>query len=401
MPPAADGDAIHDEPVLIFCPGLGSGADNTADRVAEVIAAILDRRRQGSCHAAELAHLTAPRGLVVGKTVHDEQGAPILHVFELDYRRRLEPNRDKATVAAPPGALRSAVYAIGGFLGLLGAVKRPAKSRRAKLQLAYGFIGVLALILCAAAAVVAWLASVGAADWMPSGVKSFLGVSASTAALTTTAVSVGGWALLRRKLLGVAATLQRIMHYLDADRHRATVTMTIDDAVDGLRDNGWTGPIHLLGYSFGSLMAVDALFPTASGAAENPRLTEAIDSLTTIGCPADAVRLYRKNYFVDRRSRAKAHLPWVNVLNPMDIFGSSFADGGDTADAGKPYPVAGVLPTNVSYGADTLGLGDILKVKGFRTHEGYWGTAEEASCFDGIVGQWIPVRPRPRPQPVR
>jgi hypothetical protein len=382
----------HTEPVLIYCPGLGTYPANSADGVADVLAAVLDRQSKGKIRAARLNDVTAPRGLVLGKTVLDQRDAPVLHVFELDYRRRLDPISTSAGPAAPPGALTSAVYAVRGFYGLLRAFRRPAKTRLAKWQLFYGFVIVMALVLSAVIASLSWLIAAGAGSWLPGEVKTFFGLNASTVALTAGAVTVGGWAWCRTRLLAIAATAQRIMRYLDEQRQRETVTLTLAEAVDGLRDNGWSGAVHILGYSFGSLVAFDALFPAQMAPSTNSRLTGAVDSLITIGCPVDAVRLYRPGYLDSgRRARVKGPFEWINIFNLADIFASNFADGTDGADGGRPVAIAGKTRplTNLRYGYDELGVLNFLKAKGFRTHDGYWGTPEEASCFDAVVGRWV------------
>jgi hypothetical protein len=376
------------QPVLIYCPGLGKYSSNSADGVAEVLANVLDRQRPGRFAVSTLRHVTAPRGLLVGKSVLDHNDVPVLHVFELDYRRRLDPTSGPSGPAAPPGAVRSATYAVAGFAGLLAALGRPAKTRIAKWQLFYGLVAVAALALCALVAAVSWLVAAGVGSWLPHGFEHFLGLDASNVALTTGAVSVGGWALWRRKLLALAASVQRNLRYFDEQRHRQTVILTLTDAVDGLRDDGWSGPVHVLGYSFGSLVALDALFPMDAGPCS--RLSGEISSLTTIGCPADAVRLYRPDYLAGRSTLVPAGFDWINVFNLADIFASNFTDGGDGIGEGQPVDVAGICPTNVRYGHEKLSTLNVLRAKGFRTHDGYWGSAEEASCFDALVGRWAP-----------
>ncbi|HCU93499.1 MAG TPA: hypothetical protein DHU96_12530 [Actinobacteria bacterium] len=381
----------HTEPVLVYCPGLGTYPANTADGVTDVLAAVLDRQNQGNYSAARLKDVTAPRGLVLGKTVLDPRDEPVLHVFELDYRKHMDPPSTSAGPTAPPGALTSALYAVAGLIGLLRAARHPAKTRLAKWQLFYGLIAVTALVLCAVVAILSWLIAAGAGSWLPEQVKTFFGLNASAVALTAGAVTVGGWALWRTRLLALAATVQRIMRYFDEERHRQTVTLTLTEAVDSLRDNGWSGAVHILGYSFGSLVAFDALFPAQMATSTNSRLTEAVESLTTIGCPVDAVRLYRGGYLGGRGALVKDRFKWTNIVNLADIFASNFRDDADGTDGGTPVPIAGrIWPIeNLRYGSDELGLMNVLKAKGFRTHDGYWGTPKEASCFDAVVGRWV------------
>lgn len=70
-------------------------------------------------------------------------------------------------------------------------------------------------------------------------------------------------------------------------------------AINDLIDAGWTGPIHLLGYSFGSLIVYEAMFPRTSSLADVVP-AQAVETLTTIGCPLDIVRLYKPDYVSGR-----------------------------------------------------------------------------------------------------
>ena len=327
----------------------------------------------------------------------DPAGVLVLQTFELDYRGRLDRTSGPGGAPVPPGAIRSAWYAVIGLVAFLRVLTRPAKGWRSKAQLLYGLLAVGALVLCAAVAVAAALAAMGAGGWLPDGVGSVLGVDSTDVAVATGVVAVGTWAALRRRLLAIAWSAQRNIRYLDEDGHRDTVVLTLDTAVDGLRDSGWSGPVHLLGYSFGSLVAVDALMPASTRARPGGRVAEAVRTLTTIGCPADVVRLYRQGYLLDR----VAHVPdldWVNVFIPADVFASNLRDGGDDMGGGQPVVVATIEPRTVQYGNERLGWRQIATIRGFRTHGGYWGGPDEANCFEDLVDRWItPAAPPAAP----
>ena len=62
----------------------------------------------------------------------------------------------------------------------------------------------------------------------------------------------------------------------------------LQDLVDKVAERRDVGHIHLLGYSFGSLVAIDTVYPHGSSPA--PSLT-IVDTLITIGSPFDLVRM--------------------------------------------------------------------------------------------------------------
>jgi hypothetical protein len=208
---------------------------------------------------------------------------------------------------------------------------RRAKNWNAKVQLAFGFIAVAALILAALTAIVGSLIAagvVGGAAWA-------FGIAFITGGAAL-------WKAIRKRLLAIAATTQQSIRYVkNEDRRRDTVAMTVDDAIDGLRDNGWKGDIHLLGYSFGSLVLFDALVPMKTSLraldVANP-----LASVTTIGFPIDAVRLFRPKYLEDRKGQLR-HAKWRNLFIAADVFGSNLKNTCDTDEGVDELGIPGFM----------------------------------------------------------
>jgi hypothetical protein len=378
-------------PVLIYAPGLGDYQANTADGVADVIAAVLDRRRAGRYASTTDTTVTAPRGLRVGKTVTDERGTPLLHVLELDYKVRFDTPPSAAGPPPSPGVVMSSLMALRGTGMFIRALRRGAKTPMAKLQLAMAFAALCALLFAAALTLVAALVAAGVP--VPTRIEDFFDGDAATATFTVLGVTVVlAWTKSRKALLAIAATMQRTIAYVDNDdRYGDTVAMTIDDAVDGLRDSGWHGPIHLLGYSFGSLVLFDAMFPKEQSFRSSDAVGH-VASITTIGCPIDAVRLFRPDVRLDDRVPGAPAAPWRNVFIATDVFGSNLRDDDDTtAGEATALAIPGVQVESIRYLDHKLDWEALLKVKGFRSHAGYWGTPGEASCFDVLVDLWCPA----------
>jgi hypothetical protein len=403
-------DRNRAELVLIYAPGLVRSPTNTASGIAEVIAATVDRRRAGH-YRAEASSETAPRGLRLGKSIIGPDGVPKCEVFELDYRDRLA-DLDSATGPTPPPSTLTAVgYGISSVFLLRRAWRHgaKAKSRRARLQLWLGLGMTMVLLAAAAIALIASLAALGLLRWLP-GKNAFNSFNAPKVAVGAGGITIVLWAKARAGILQLAEHIGQCLRYLREPRHQDTVTQTLQDAIDGLIDDGWTAPIHVLGYSFGSLVVVDALFPRAGGASQPDRLAEAVRSLTTIGCPADTIQLYFPKHFVDRVAPT-ACCAWTNIFIPADVFASNFCNDRDdienaaeeatvsehtraasdeSADMGGTFGIAGVRPTCVKYTDETLSPLSILSLTGFRSHGGYWDLPTHASCFDNLVDAWVP-----------
>jgi hypothetical protein len=80
--------------------------------------------------------------------------------------------------------------------------------------------------------------------------------------------------------------------------------------------------IHVVGYSFGSVVAIDCVYQDS----EMSAAFDAVTTLTTIGCPADFIRTYWRDYFVSRHGTAHG-VRWLNVYSPGDVLASNFMDG--------------------------------------------------------------------------
>lgn len=377
--------------LLIYVPGLPRSARNSADTVAEVVAATLDPRP--GQYRADSSTATAPRELRVAKSVVGPTGTSVLDVFELDYRERMaEANATKPGADALPGALGSLRYTLAAVIRLCLAFGNQAKSRRAKVQLFLGLVGVLALL---ASTVGLLAAAVGWLGFLPDWVKN-LGIEESgpTAVAGATAGTLT-WVALRRYIRLLAGHLREAMRYLGDSSHRNTVTQTLDRAIDGLLDAGCTSRIHVVGYSFGSLVAVDALLPRAGTVGQgNDRIAKVVASLTTIGCPIDAIRVfYPKHFAAPRRSRVP-DLRWTNVFVPADVFGSNLADKTDSEPIGPDDVVPmfeGVTITARQHTDQQLGFLTTLEGKGFALHGGYWSEPDRDSCFTMLVDTWVPI----------
>lgn len=387
----------NDTTVIIYAPGLGRDEANTGDRIAEVIAGALDLRDAGVRYSTTSdAAISAPRYLKVSKTIVDDKGTAVLQVFELDYQDLLEKPTGAAGPPVPPGVVRSTQYAILGAFLLAWAWRRPAKTWTAKLQLGLGF-------LCAAALALTWLVALYA-GLIAAGVdlpNVFGGLFGENAADWTFGIAGTGailsWTAVRKKALSLSATLRHLIDYVrNTDRANSTVSLTVDHAIAGLLDAEWTGDIHLLGYSFGSLVLYDAAFPHPTSGKGSAPLDRAA-SLVTIGCPLDFVRLYFKDYTTGRQARS-SELPWTNIFNAADVFASNLKNKSDT-DAGQSDApgLEQLKPESIQYLHEELNLTQLLMAKGFRTHAGYWGTADEGSCFERLLDGWHPAAQRDQP----
>jgi len=163
--------------------------------------------------------------------------------------------------------------------------------------------------------------------------------------------------------------------------------------------------IHLMGFSFGSLIALDTLFPR-----HPPSLhLEQIDTLVTIGCPFDLVRTFWPRYFDQRKIGAIRAPEWINIYSRYDVLGSNFRDDEKEESAeervtAKAFgmaetPEKTLTPQNLIYDlgieVGRFPLLTVLTLKGFKAHGLYWeGSGKsELSCFDLVMPQLLLSEP--------
>jgi hypothetical protein len=163
--------------------------------------------------------------------------------------------------------------------------------------------------------------------------------------------------------------------------------------------------IHFIGYSFGSVVAIDSLFQDS----EVSEVFRRVSTLATIGCPADFIRTYWRDYFVRRHEPPNADLRWINVYASADVLASNFVQGGfmgtgamesEATSSGTEQNGHGVqlregqrLPCeHVQFGPQAPhGIfgwtGFILTGGGFRAHTRYWDAGSDAdkTCFEPLV----------------
>ena len=358
----------------------------------------------------DLSTFTGEVGTIYRK---DDQGErPVIDIHKLDYSDTLIDQYEKKNLLnktlllllALPGSLWRILRAM-----LAG---KPSKTRAEKIQLLFA-IGVLCLL-------VVYVAILFGALWAT--VAAVIPGSARIAWFTPSFwLSVSPLLVVLSAVIGLflppkfnlkdiiskaAVDYICVIYYLNLGERRNALVGRLEALIDEIsrksekERNKGSGcnyrHIHLLTYSFGSIVALDALFP----AGRTPgRPLRAIHTLVTIGCPFDFVRTFWSDYFDSRREYEKNHpVRWLNVYSPLDVLASNFRNDPDTSDAninirsettspGTDVP----LPINIHFreGLDfaQLSWSSSLKLIGLRSHSMYWSnnTEAEVNCFSQLV----------------
>jgi hypothetical protein len=377
---------------LIFVPGLGHDLLNSAEVVAKSVAAQADAYRPDSVRAIEDVP-PATAGLRAVRTLVDGEGRRLLDVTELDYREALESLvADDGREGVAPGLIRQGYYSVIAAGLWFRAIGQPGKTRQAKLQAGLGTAAMLIMIgafLITLIGVVCSTVSAAGLGWVLPG---WTVDSAPWVALSGGLVSAATLARFRTGLLRSSRRLHQLIRYFEEEAERVRITRTLDTAVDKLRESGYTGKVHVLAYSFGSIVTLDCFTTNVAGPDGPDRVflsqgVQHTDSISTIGCPLDLVTLYAPRRYDDVRP-LRPDLPWHNVFVASDIFASNFHPVDDTAD--QPNEVLGgwrVANHRYLPQEQLTFSGVVFRGAGLRNHNVYWD--ELGGCWEqGLLVQW-------------
>lgn len=373
---------------IIYVPGLSRDESMTVEVVAGSIATAADRRG-GRIATAKSA--PAPAGLRAGKTVVEAEER-LVDVYELDYRRtfeRLDRSANGKEDQAP-GLVGSVYYAAWAAVHWLVALKAThrarTKSLAASFQLFLGLLvvvglAVVALSVALAAAVVV-VNRVFDTDWNAFGFWD----PADDELLLGGLVVGSGYLAARRALLKAATQARRLLRYYDEPDKAQELHDEVGLAVDALLDEGYQGSIHVLAYSFGCTLVLDALtLGHRINAGHDHRIGSALTSLVTVGCPHDV----EKRFLPDRyagRSAIPTQVEWRNVFIASDLFGSNFGQADDEVESVAAGPGGLAVASLRHHPSDRLTWLSFLRFAAFRSHGDYWH--KRGGCWDTVLDLW-------------
>jgi hypothetical protein len=433
---------------IIFIPSIGKGWDDPSiEGVARRMATAIDRQsinEKATAHV-EVAEQEYGTGFKCKMfTIVKREGQidqPLIDVYGLDYNDTLVETYVKRNLLMKTILL--AVTLIEGFRRLIFRFYRRGKSVTEKIQLAYGLLIAGLLVVYLVILIGAVVASVqqlrrptttepatalaqptpsptaqntppaeqvqaGLFENIGAGIKSAVTGSwtfikrqkdrfpAIIVLLTALGFVLPPQAQIKEKVSLAATNYLCLIHYLNWGERSHAIGGKLESLLEHLleREQGYHR-IHVIGYSFGSIVAIDNLFTAGRKPIER---FQKIATLVTIGCPFDIIRTYWPSYFTGRQSATTETMKWINVYSPIDILSSNFADVGNaervdqTQSEGIGVEVDGQIrkPESVSFSQGSyqgLGIIDVLTLTGFRAHSLYWGedVQGEITCFHDVV----------------
>jgi pimeloyl-ACP methyl ester carboxylesterase len=408
---------MSERDAIIYIPGLFHEPGESVNVVGRNIAAALDSKSP-----PEFKYTLSPGkdeyygyGERATRTVtiarkSAAQETPLIDIYELSYGHTLTDGYEKSKPIAQ--AFSILLSLLWNLPRLVRAIRMPSKDFTQKLQVAYA--GLITLLLGAYMVLLLFtvVATLGdtAITQAPSneatvGIEESTGLGDATGDAKETpwwlyypqvaVICLTGLGLLTK--LDAKQFLSRFstwyvgaVTYLDQGRSRDNVVGQLNSLLEYIAEKQSEvkyKKVHIIGYSFGSIVAIDAMLPQN----EPSDRYRTVDTLVTIGCPFDFIRTYWPTYFEQRVALDGVPRRWLNIYRAADVLGSNFEDedkSGSTERGvglkGEPLPKR---PENMMLGGDG-GTDKLaaLRLIGFREHSCYWFDEPYASdAFDLAV----------------
>ena len=193
---------------------------------------------------------------------------------------------------------------------------------------------------------------------------------------------------LRERLNHSADLYLRMMRYVWTSGMRNQLTGEVEHLIDRINERPEVNNVHVVGFSFGSLIALDTLYP---GGSRHAAQAQQVRTLTTVGCPFDLIRMLRPPY-ASGRTRATQDTPrWINIYEPLDVLASNFGPGDqvrEDAAVGISLTDDGVVKPDVNAAwneQSRLDLASFLMLRSLSIHSEYWDRDRTSRNALGIL----------------
>jgi hypothetical protein len=434
--------SIKGRDAIIYLPGLGEGSPLTDfEAMARRIAAACDKQAQTGESSFELKEIRQElhrSNRVEVATITRRDGfseVPVVDLYLLDYTAFHE--KDRQSRSAANQAFRLSWLGLSLSMRVLQAlIFTRALRTRHKLQITMGALGLgmvvvfLFLILTMAfnhgLQIASYLGKVSVAvvDWgmdsalgnQPDGMRPILTLPplpadthASGRVFRTIPVDFNVTRRLLEGLIVISAALSLLfkgdikkaltrntekltfaVRYLQTGFDQGPLVGHLSALMEHIVEKGGKGApyrqVHIFAQGFGSLLALDAVFPR-SLPEQRYRI---VNGLITIGCPYDLVRSIWPNYFTGRQAWPDAPASWLNVYHPEDVLASDFSE-----KSGKLASLHGIefvtdrvrVPRNLPMGAEEFSTLHRLLLVGFRLKNRYWNGSNDfdRNCWDLVI----------------
>lgn len=177
--------------------------------------------------------------------------------------------------------------------------------------------------------------------------------------------------------------------YLQHGSQKQLIQGNLEHLVDYITENEKDCKIHIHSYSFGSILALDYIYPYGIKASQNA--LQYCEAIITIGTSYEFVNSYYPIFYENRDTKPGDQLQWINVYSVADALGTNFRK--DSIAGESELTLKGALnkPINVNYEVSPISkfsIVDFIMLYSIKVHDMYWDdNTEGQSCLGSLYSE--------------
>lgn len=174
-------------------------------------------------------------------------------------------------------------------------------------------------------------------------------------------------------LTSLATEFSCVDSYITNGEQSQILLGNLDQLVEYIAENEPNPEIHFHSYSFGSILAIDALFPIAK-IPPSDNIKKLTKLLITTGSPFEFINAYYPSFYDNRCDVMKDHLKWLNIYSISDVFSTNFRRDSRRGEAEFGIKDISLIPENINYEitSDRPGIISFFSLNSIKMHKCYW-----------------------------
>ena len=180
--------------------------------------------------------------------------------------------------------------------------------------------------------------------------------------------------------------------YINNGEQSQILLGNLDLLIEYIAENETNPEIHFHTYSFGSILAIDALFPIAE-IPPSDNIQNLTKLLITTGNPFEFINAYYPSFYNRRCEIMKDSLKWINIYSVSDVFATNYRCDDNRGEAEFGIKNVYLLPENINYEITSdkaMNPITFLSLSIVKMHKCYWDpTTIGQSCMKVLLPPMI------------
>jgi hypothetical protein len=182
----------------------------------------------------------------------------------------------------------------------------------------------------------------------------------------------------RTMAVSLATEFACVDSYLQSGSQGQLILGNLDLLVEYIAEQERDAEIHFHTYSFGSMIAIDYLFPFGNIPSGNARKLSRL--LISIGSPYQFIKSYYPDFYKERNMLMEEQVSWINIYSVADALATNFRKDAKAGEAQFGIEKSKLLPFNINYEVTpvkSFSIFSFLSLYYIQIHNKYWDPAPE------------------------